>query len=251
MFRSNADEFLLCYDEFGLYVDRHGDPSRSVAVVEWEGTAERAAHHPPYVLLFDSRFIEVRDVETGRLVQIIPGNDVRCIWDGRGARIPPMPTPGAEAWGENQYDQEARVHAVMNAPDPAPPQPGMPRQTRAAVQAQQVVELIPTIPLFLPGSLNRYENPFLNCPVNVLTNMSAPANRHISRTTGTHLHRALDIRLRHRRTGADEWIIHFRFPFVQIYLDQISYLPIHRMMMCCTALDCYEILSERCLMYVC
>lgn len=167
MFRSNTDEFLLCYDgllslclaaelqtnafpEFGLYVDRHGDPSRTVSTVEWEGTAERAAHHSPYVLLFDSRFIEVRWVETGRLAQIIPGNDVRCIWDGRGARIPPMPAPGADTWGENQYDQEARVHAVMNTPEPSGS-----RGARSSVQAQQVVELIPTIPLFLPGSLNR------------------------------------------------------------------------------------------------
>jgi hypothetical protein len=146
MFQSNTNEFLLCYDEFGLYVDRHGDPSRSVATVEWEGTAERAAHHPPYVLLFDSRFIEVRHVETGHLVQIIPGNDVRCIWDGRGARTSPISTPGTEAWGENQYDREARVHAVMNAPDPVSQSPGMPKQTRAAVQALRVVELIPQPP---------------------------------------------------------------------------------------------------------
>jgi hypothetical protein len=131
--------------EFGLYVDRHGDPSRTVAVVEWEGTAERAAHHPPYVLLFDSRFIEVRNVETGRLAQIIPGNEVRCIWDGRGARTAPLPTPGVDGWGGEGVDQEARVHVVMSAPASA--------AARAGVVAQQVVELIPTIPLFLPGSL--------------------------------------------------------------------------------------------------
>jgi hypothetical protein len=168
MFRSNADEFLLCYDEFGLYVDRHGDPSRSVAVVEWEGTAERAAHHPPYVLLFDSRFIEVRDVETGRLAQIIPGNDVRCIWDGRGIRTPPMPKPGAEAQGE---DQEPRIHAVMSAPDPEPQRPGVPRQARAAVQVQQVVELIPTIPLSVPSYLNRFRLS-LTVPMALLTRLS-------------------------------------------------------------------------------
>ncbi|KAF8902367.1 Dbl-like domain-containing protein [Gymnopilus junonius] len=84
MFRSNEDEFLLCYDEFGLYVDKHGEPCRSFGLIEWEGTAERVAFHPPYVVLFDSRFIEVRHVETGRLAQIIPGNEVRCTWDGRG-----------------------------------------------------------------------------------------------------------------------------------------------------------------------
>ena len=71
MFRTSENEFLLCYNgswlllrterfscftEFGLYVDRHGDPSRSTGTVEWEGTAEKVAWHPPYILLFDSRF---------------------------------------------------------------------------------------------------------------------------------------------------------------------------------------------------
>ncbi|KAE9397959.1 citron-like protein, partial [Gymnopus androsaceus JB14] len=78
MFKSGEDEFLLCYNEFGVYVDKHGDPNRAAGTVEWEGTAERVALHAPYVLLFDSRFIEVRHLETGRLVQIIPGNDIRC-----------------------------------------------------------------------------------------------------------------------------------------------------------------------------
>ncbi|KAF9646331.1 hypothetical protein BDM02DRAFT_3065113, partial [Thelephora ganbajun] len=52
--------------------------------VEWEGAAERVAWHPPYTLPFDSRFIEIRHVETGRLVQIVSGNDMRWIWDGWG-----------------------------------------------------------------------------------------------------------------------------------------------------------------------
>ena len=114
MFRSSENEFLLCYDEFGLYVDRHGDPSRSVGTIEWEGTAERVAWHPPYVLLFDSRFIEIRHVETGRLAQIIPGNDMRCIWDGRGTSSTPPVTPGPDGWTEGM-SQEPRVHGVMNS----------------------------------------------------------------------------------------------------------------------------------------
>jgi len=142
MFRSNKDEFLLCYDEFGLYVDKHGDPSRRMGTVEWEGTAERVAWHPPYILLFDSRFIEIRHVETGRLVQIISGNEMRCIWDGRG-------TNHSQAISEGSWDevvsQEPRVHAVMNMDSP---QPG-----RRGATAQHVFELIPTVPLYLPGSL--------------------------------------------------------------------------------------------------
>jgi hypothetical protein len=161
MFRSNKDEFLLCYDgqcheyidynspnnlpEFGLYVDKHGDPSRRLGTVEWEGTAERVAWHPPYILLFDSRFIEIRHVETGRLVQVISGNDMRCIWDGRGASAANQ--IGGDANWDEGVSQEPRVHGVMNADLT---QPG---RLKGAVM-QHVFELIPTIPLYLPESLS-------------------------------------------------------------------------------------------------
>ncbi|KAJ7614669.1 signal transducer [Mycena polygramma] len=142
MFRSNEDGFLLCYNEFGVYVDKHGDPRRGGATIEWEGNAERVALHQPYILLFDSRFIEIRNIETGRLVQIIPGNDIRCLWDGRGVGSTIVATPGPD--GEPTV-QDAQVHAVMSAVDPM--QPGG-RPSRAV--AQHVFELIPTVPLFLP-----------------------------------------------------------------------------------------------------
>ncbi|THH16693.1 hypothetical protein EW146_g3989 [Bondarzewia mesenterica] len=144
MFRSSENEFLLCYDEFGLYVNRHGDPSRTKNTIEWEGTAERVAWHPPYVLLFDTRFIEVRHVETGRLCQIIMGNDLRCIWDGRGTSAPP-PLPGPGGMWEEGTSQEARVHGVMRATEPS-------MSGRAVAQA--VFELIPTIPLYVPEKLS-------------------------------------------------------------------------------------------------
>ncbi|KAG6816279.1 hypothetical protein H0H87_007316 [Tephrocybe sp. NHM501043] len=141
MFRSRENEFLLCYDEFGLYVDKHGEPSRTTGgTVEWEGTAERVALHAPYVMIFDTRFIEIRDLVTGRLVQIIPGNDVRCIWDGRGVSTNVTVTPA------DHIVQEAQVHAVMNTTDG-------PGASRSKVVAQCVVELIPTLPLTGPGPL--------------------------------------------------------------------------------------------------
>jgi hypothetical protein len=135
--------------EFGLYVDKHGDPGPSPVTIEWEGTAERVALHLPYVLIFDTRFIEVRHIETGRLAQIIPGNDVRCLWDGRGVGTSVTATPGKE--NGHDMSQEAQVHAVMNAE--APPTHGAPVRGASRVVAQNVIELIPTIPLYLPGSL--------------------------------------------------------------------------------------------------
>ncbi|KAJ7772977.1 CNH domain-containing protein [Mycena maculata] len=148
MFRSTNDEFLLCYNEFGLYVDGNGDPSpsRPIGTIEWEGNAERVAFHAPYVLLFDNRFIEVRHVETGRLAQIIPGTDVHCSWDGRSRASDSNEQNVAE-----HRNQEARVHAVMNAPEP-------PVQLNQPVRAitQRVSELVPTIPTtmtyFTPSS---------------------------------------------------------------------------------------------------
>ncbi|KAG6885341.1 hypothetical protein C0993_002970 [Termitomyces sp. T159_Od127] len=141
MFRSNENEFLLCYDEFGLYVDKHGEPSRQNGTVEWEGTAERVAFHAPYFMIFDTRFIEIRDLVTGRLVQIIPGNDLRCIWDGRGVSSSVMATPLGD-----HIIQEAQVHAVMNAETST-------SASRSKAVAQRVVELIPTLPLSGPGPL--------------------------------------------------------------------------------------------------
>ncbi|EJD48095.1 Dbl-like domain-containing protein [Auricularia subglabra TFB-10046 SS5] len=146
MFRTSENEFLLCYNEFGLYVDRHGDPSRSTGTIEWEGTAEKVAWHPPYILLFDPRFIEIRHIDTGRLVQIIPGNEIRCLWDGRGGGAPPVMTPGPDGW-QDGTSQESRVHAAMRAE----PLPGHPRVKGSY---QLVFELVPTIPLYLPGSLS-------------------------------------------------------------------------------------------------
>jgi hypothetical protein len=139
--------------EFGLYVDKHGETSRPNGAIEWEGNAERVALHFPYILLFDSKFIEIRHIGTGQLSQIIQGQDVRCIWDGRQptTRLPP---PGQDAWQDNPT-QEARVHGVMNSTEPVI-QPGSGRPLRAV--AQHVFELIPTMPLYLPEKITSPTN---------------------------------------------------------------------------------------------
>jgi len=138
--------------EFGVYVDRHGDATnRQVGVIEWEGTAERVAFHPPYVVIFDSRFIEIRHIAQGKLVQIIQGTDIHCIWDGRGSlsrsssAVHPV-TPGG--WGENAQSNETRIHAVMKAEGGAPAT----GTTRGAI-AQHVFELSPTQLLYAPTPL--------------------------------------------------------------------------------------------------
>jgi RHO1 GDP-GTP exchange protein 1/2 len=129
-------------------VNQHGDPK---CTIEWEGTAEHVACHPPYVLIFDSHFIEVRHIETGRLCQIIPGSDLRCIWDGRGGSVPPI-APGPNGTWEEAPSQEARVHGVMRADDLA--QQGHVGSSSGRGVVQHAFELIPTVPFFLPEKLS-------------------------------------------------------------------------------------------------
>ncbi|TVY93717.1 Rho1 guanine nucleotide exchange factor [Lachnellula willkommii] len=78
MFRLSESEFLLCYEECGVYVDSHGDVSRSV-IMEFVGRAKTAAMYGAYLVLFDNDFVEVRNAENGRLRQVIAGRDVRCL----------------------------------------------------------------------------------------------------------------------------------------------------------------------------
>src|SRR5882724_12068517 len=137
MFRVNEDEFLLCYEgmyvtphfprpdvhhhfsEFGLHIDRHGGPSRGTGLIEWEEMAESVACHPPYIFLFNSQFIEVRHFDTGRLTQIIMGNDIACIWHGQGS-VPRVTTSGPDEQ-DGSLSQEALVHVLMGVPDPLGP----------------------------------------------------------------------------------------------------------------------------------
>ncbi|KAF2646277.1 hypothetical protein P280DRAFT_6382 [Massarina eburnea CBS 473.64] len=81
MFRLSDQEFLLCYEECAVYVNKHGDISRSV-IMEFVGKACSAAMYGPYVLLFDPDFVEIRNAQNGRLRQVISGRDVKCLDDG-------------------------------------------------------------------------------------------------------------------------------------------------------------------------
>ncbi|TBU55674.1 CNH-domain-containing protein [Dichomitus squalens] len=145
MFRLREDEFFLCYDEYGMYVDKRGAPSRSPPVIEWEGIASHAAWHPPYILLFGPTFIEIRHVESGRLAQIITGQDIRCIWDGRGLIRP-------EGFDEFDDPRTPRVHAVLDDSEMSSSFSTNQPHSRSPPKRQHVVVLAPTERLVVPGT---------------------------------------------------------------------------------------------------
>ncbi|KAI8170589.1 Rho1 guanine nucleotide exchange factor 3 [Colletotrichum sp. SAR 10_65] len=81
MFKLNDQEFLLAYEDCAVYVDKHGDVSRTL-IMEYSGKQKKATSatmYGQYLLLFNGDYVEVRNAENGRLRQIIAGRDVRCL----------------------------------------------------------------------------------------------------------------------------------------------------------------------------
>jgi len=81
MLRLSEQEFLLCYTNCAVYVNKHGEVSRSV-IMDFVGNAQSAALYGAYLILFDSDFVEIRNAQNGRLKQIIAGREIKCLDDG-------------------------------------------------------------------------------------------------------------------------------------------------------------------------
>ncbi|KAL9714072.1 hypothetical protein Ac2012v2_002380 [Leucoagaricus gongylophorus] len=80
--RVDADELLLIYDWIGCYVTKRGIPSRSSDYIRWETQASGFAHRGNHILLVSSQFIEVRNINTGQIAQVIEDVDIRLMYSG-------------------------------------------------------------------------------------------------------------------------------------------------------------------------
>lgn len=115
-------EFLLCYDEFAFYVNKNGWRAKGNWIIQWEGFPTAFALHYPYVLAFEPTFIEVRHVESGALMQIIPGNNIRCLFaDSRYSAAAPTP---ASYYHQQQQRYGSPYGQRMPPPPPPPPTRG-------------------------------------------------------------------------------------------------------------------------------
>lgn len=77
LFTVGLTTFLL---DVGCYMNGKGLPTRNFGFVRWETKAVSCAHRKDLLLLVSQRFIEVRHVPTGRLLQVIEGGDIRLLW---------------------------------------------------------------------------------------------------------------------------------------------------------------------------
>ncbi|KAK6905920.1 hypothetical protein I203_106755 [Kwoniella mangroviensis CBS 8507] len=172
MFRSTETEFLLCYDSFGIYVDRHGEPNRDCRAIEWEGRPDSIAFHPPYLLLISAPFIEIRHIDTAKLLQIYTGSDLRLTWDGSGGhKHQPIDNPGKNGYGEETKIQEPQIHICQRAQDMRPLGRGL------QGVGQHVFELSPTLLLNNPlmNPFNTHDSNYLPPPP--LTSHATPQIR--------------------------------------------------------------------------
>ncbi|KAF8637624.1 hypothetical protein AX17_002693 [Amanita inopinata Kibby_2008] len=106
------NEFLLCYDEFAFYVNKNGRRSRREFMVYWEGMPTGFALREPFVLAFEPTFIEVRNINTGLLVQVIQGSNLRLLF----ADIPPSVTHGANMLGGGNPYQAGHEFGAYQSP---------------------------------------------------------------------------------------------------------------------------------------
>ncbi|KAG6901795.1 hypothetical protein C0995_007821 [Termitomyces sp. Mi166 len=78
-----VDPTNVFYTVVGCYVTRQGKPCRSAGFIKWETKATSFAHRGNYIFLFSSQFIEIRNITSGAIVQIIEGMDIRLLHPGR------------------------------------------------------------------------------------------------------------------------------------------------------------------------
>jgi hypothetical protein len=78
IYRLNV-EFLLNYSDFSFFVNRNGWRARPEWQIAWEGQPTAFALSYPYILAFEPSFIEIRNVESSGLVNIITGKNIRML----------------------------------------------------------------------------------------------------------------------------------------------------------------------------
>ncbi|KAF7374933.1 hypothetical protein MSAN_00379400 [Mycena sanguinolenta] len=116
LLRCSGSELLVVYDSMGCYVTRHGIPCRSSGYIRWECKATSFAARGAHVLLFSSNFIEIRNVLTGLLVQVIEGNDIRLLHSSDDGILAAMRGQHDDEEGVSEKVIELRETAEITGP---------------------------------------------------------------------------------------------------------------------------------------
>ncbi|WEJ97187.1 RHO1 GDP-GTP exchange protein 2 [Yamadazyma tenuis] len=72
-------DFLLSYSEFSFLINRNGWRTKHDWGIFWEGNPTNIALFYPYLLSFESNFIEIRDLKTTYLIRALIGENIRFL----------------------------------------------------------------------------------------------------------------------------------------------------------------------------
>lgn len=111
-------EFLLNYSEFSFFVNRNGWRARPEWRIDWEGSPTNFALSYPWILAFETNFIELRNIENGA-VHIVPHKNIRMLHSSTH-EVSLLGNPSIASANENQilfaYEDE-RGEDVVEAVD--------------------------------------------------------------------------------------------------------------------------------------
>jgi RHO1 GDP-GTP exchange protein 1/2 len=103
---------LTPFPDLGCFVDQAGQIGDSIYYIEWERRAVAFVRRGPHLLLFSMGYIEVRHIDTGKLVRMIDVNGLRLL--GSGLADWPMPVVAIATKDRSGEQTEKLVELVYN-----------------------------------------------------------------------------------------------------------------------------------------
>ncbi|RKP20822.1 Dbl homology domain-containing protein [Rozella allomycis CSF55] len=79
IFRLNETEFLPCFDDYGFFVNKTGKRTRETTIMKWNGIPHSFKMHQNHLFCFCDGIIEIYDISTCQLVQVIHSNGVKLV----------------------------------------------------------------------------------------------------------------------------------------------------------------------------
>lgn len=96
--------------ELGYYINKHGVPTRQCGYIKWETKITAYACRNGHVLLISPEFIEVRNITTGRIVQVVEGRHIRLLYSGPYTK---KDDPVLVVMQGEKSDQEAQSEKIL------------------------------------------------------------------------------------------------------------------------------------------
>ncbi|KAJ3311035.1 RHO1 GDP-GTP exchange protein 2 [Boothiomyces sp. JEL0838] len=106
IFKMKDNNFFLCYNDFGFYIDKLGRRVKHDWIVYWSGIPNAFSYVHPYIIAFEPNFIEVRNLETGNLQQIITTQNLRVLSTDSSQIMCVMDST------ETEFQAVFRLHAI-------------------------------------------------------------------------------------------------------------------------------------------